>query len=200
VTTADYTPTTWARALLTRLGVPVSDSNVQAVTAWETAEGGHWSNPDRYNPLNTTQSEPGAVATNSAGVKAYTSWDQGLTATVQTLTNGMYAGILGALGQGKSADDVVSAVVKSPWGTKTISVNGVPADPGTGTGTTGTANATQTGLLGSVPTYLTKVALTVAFVAGGAVLVTLGLVKGTTPGRAYANHIKKGAQLAMAVA
>lgn len=187
----DYTPATWARALLARLGVPVTDANVQAITAWENAEGGAWHNPDQYNPLNTTQGAPGAVSTNAAGVKSYTSWDQGLTATVQTLSNGLYAGILSALGSGKSADAVVSAVVRSPWGTKSIPLNGAtPAGnfdiPGVGKVPTPTA----------VPTYLTKVALMVAFVGGGGLLVVLGLMRGTTVGKAYGDHLKQGAQLA----
>lgn len=202
----DYSPMTWAQALLTRMGLPTTTSNVAAVTAWETAEGGHWHNSDRYNPLNTTQPEPGAVSTNSAGVKAYTSWDQGLTATVQTLSNGMYAGILTALARGSSADDVVSAVVKSPWGTKSISLGGsTPTGGGTGsTGSTGTAE--QVGIPGvsSLQTYLTKISLTVAFVGGGALLVVLGLMRGTTVGRAassaYGNHLKEGGKLAAAAA
>jgi hypothetical protein len=172
----DYTPTSWAAALLARLGLPTTSANVTAITAWETAEGGNWHNSDRYNPLNTTQSAPGAVATNSAGVKAYQSWDQGLTATVQTLTNGMYGGILTALGRGDSADAVVSAVVKSPWGTKNISLNGVSASAPAGT------DAVQAGLgsdLSGTFNALTKVTLTVAFVVGGALLVVLGLVRGT---------------------
>lgn len=174
--TTDYTPSSWAAALLARLGLPTTSANVTAITAWENAEGGNWHNSDQYNPLNTTQSAPGAVATNSAGVKSYQSWDQGLTATVQTLTNGMYGGILAALGRGDSADAVVSAVVKSPWGTKNISLNGVTADAPAGTG------ATQAGLSSGVTSTfnaLNKVTLMVAFAAGGALLVVLGLVRGT---------------------
>jgi hypothetical protein len=197
----DYTPASWAAALLAKLGLPTTSPNLTAITAWENAEGGNWHNSDAYNPLNTTQSAPGAVATNSAGVKAYTSWDQGLTATVQTLTNGMYGGILAALSKGSSADDVVSAVVKSPWGTKNISLDGASVTAPAGDGT-----AVQAGLpsLTSVPTYLTKILLTVAFVGGGGLLVVLGLMRGTTVGRqasnAYGNHLKEGAKLAATVA
>lgn len=174
----DYTPTTWARALLARLGAPTTSANVSAVTAWEAAEGGHWHNSDRYNPLNTTQPEPGAVSTNNVGVKAYTSWDQGLTATVQTLTNGLYGGILSALSSGQDADQVVSAVVKSPWGTTSISVDG-----STATADGGGATAEQAGALGTLGTdtqhFLTKTVLLGVFIAGGLGLVVLGLVKGT---------------------
>ena len=77
-----FTQLTWARALLVAMRLPVTADNVAAVTAWEMAEGGHWYNTAYYNPLNTTQSMPGATVFNSVGVKAYTSWKQGLEATV----------------------------------------------------------------------------------------------------------------------
>ena len=50
-----YTPFTWARALLTQLGMPTTTDNVAAITAWEMAEGGHWHNGAHFNPLNTTR-------------------------------------------------------------------------------------------------------------------------------------------------
>lgn len=186
-TTADYTPKTWATKLLQLLGAPTSDANVQAVTAWETAEGGHWNNPDRYNPLNTTQSEPGAVSTNGAGVKAYTSWDQGLTATVSTLTNGLYGGILSALQRGDSADAVVSAVVASPWGTKQIPLGGSAgsAAAGSSAGSAGSAAAgstvTQAGLLSGVGKDVQSIAVKAVILLGGVALVVLGLVRAGAP-------------------
>ena len=111
------TPTSWAQALLARVGDPVSAENVRAIVGWERAEGGHWANSARYNPLNTTQREPGSSSMNSVGVQAFTSWDQGLTATRTTLLNGRYGGILAALAAGSCATCVASAVGASPWGT-----------------------------------------------------------------------------------
>jgi len=175
--TTSYTPTTWAAQLLALLGVPVSSSNVQAITAWETAEGGNWNNPDKYNPLNTTQPEPGATSTNSAGVKAYTSWGQGLTATVTTLENGAYGAILSALARGSSAQDVVSAVVGSPWGTKSINLNGSAVDAADA------APAAQVPGVDDLLNGMTKLALTGVFVGGGLLLVVLGLLRGTSMGR-----------------
>ena len=96
--------------------------NVAAVTAWEMAEGGHWNNSAHYNPLNTTQSAPGATSMNYVGVKAYVSWEQGFTATLQTLRNGRYGAILAALARGDDAQAVVDAVAASPWGTHHFSV------------------------------------------------------------------------------
>ena len=111
------TQVTWAQAFLKSLGVPITVDNVAAVVAWEMAEGGHWYNTAYFNPLNTTQSMPGATVFNSVGVKAYTSWEQGLKASVITMRNGYYGGILSALSRGNDAQAVANAVAASPWGT-----------------------------------------------------------------------------------
>lgn len=112
---------TWARALLVAMRLPVTADNVAAITAWEMAEGGHWYNTAYYNPLNTTQGMPGATVFNSVGVKAYTSWKQGLEATMITLKNGYYGGILDALRRGNDSTAVAAAVGASPWGTGNFS-------------------------------------------------------------------------------
>jgi peptidoglycan hydrolase CwlO-like protein len=117
-----YTQQTWARALLKNLGVPVTDANLTAIYSWEMAEGGHWYNTATFNPLNTTMSEPGATSMNSVGVKAYTSWEQGFAATISTLFNGYYAGILAALEKGDDAQAVANAVAASPWGTGSFTI------------------------------------------------------------------------------
>jgi peptidoglycan hydrolase CwlO-like protein len=112
-----FTQLTWAQALLVAMRLPVTADNVAAITAWEMAEGGHWYNTAYYNPLNTTQEMPGATVFNSVGVKAYTSWKQGLEATVKTLKNGYYDGIIEALKRGNDSAAVAQAVGASPWGT-----------------------------------------------------------------------------------
>lgn len=116
-----FTQLTWAKALLVAMRLPVTADNVAAITAWEMAEGGHWYNSAYYNPLNTTQSMPGATVFNSVGVKAYTSWKQGLQATVKTLKNGYYGAIIEALHRGNDASAVAAAVGASPWGTGNFS-------------------------------------------------------------------------------
>ena len=120
----------WATGLLGKLGAPVTDQNLQAMTTWMAFEGGHWKNNANYNPLNTTQKENGAKSINSAGVKSYQSWDQGYQATLDTLNNGKYTNILSALRQGTDASAVLGAVNASPWGTK------IPGYAGTTGGTT----------------------------------------------------------------
>jgi hypothetical protein len=97
----DPTPTQWAATVLQQLGIPQSPGAVQALTGWARAEGGHWNNQARFNPLNTTQPEPGYTKTGAQGnIGSYTSWQQGVDATVKTLTNGRYAPILSALKAG----------------------------------------------------------------------------------------------------
>ena len=113
----EFNQLTWAKALLVAMRLPVTADNVAAIAAWEMAEGGHWYNTAYYNPLNTTQSMPGATVFNWVGVKAYTSWKQGLEATCITLKNGYYEGILEALRRGNDAAAVARAVGASPWGT-----------------------------------------------------------------------------------
>jgi hypothetical protein len=116
------TPASWAQTLLAALGDGITPENLRAITSWERAEGGHWANAARFNPLNTTQTMPGSRAMNSVGVQAYTSWGQGLTATVTTLRNGRYGSILGALRAGDCAACVAAAVGASPWGTGRFAV------------------------------------------------------------------------------
>jgi hypothetical protein len=112
-----YTPASWAHALLKGGGFPRSACNMAAVEAWESAEGGHWHNSAEYNPLDTTQAEPGSWSMNSAGVQAYPSWRKGLRATLATLGNGSYGAVTSALQAGNSDQAVESAVASSVWGT-----------------------------------------------------------------------------------
>jgi hypothetical protein len=98
--------TDFAKALLSKLKAPNTKANVSSIDDWERLEGGNWDNTARYNPLDTTESEPGATDMNSAGVKAYQNWTQGIDATAQTLlspTNpdhGDYQQVVNALRSG----------------------------------------------------------------------------------------------------
>ena len=120
-----YTPSSWAAALLSAGGWPQTRCNLSAVTAWEQAEGGNWQNSAAYNPLNTTYDDNGrweaqglvTATINSAGVRAYNSWQTGFTATLTVLGNGLYGPILAALSSGGNAQAVADAVAASPWGT-----------------------------------------------------------------------------------
>jgi hypothetical protein len=107
----------FAVAVLEMLGDTVTSQNTGAIVSWAQAEGGAWNSPAKYNPLNTTKSMPGSHSINGAGVQAYTSWPEGLWATVATLQAGPYGGILSALKAGTSEQAVERAVASSIWGT-----------------------------------------------------------------------------------
>ena len=111
---AGVDPVQWAKDFLTKLGMPVTGPNVQAVTAWEQAEG----TKAAFNPLATTQSGfAGETQFNSVGVKNYTSYQDGIDANVKVITNGLYPNIIAALQQGTDAMAVAKAIENSPWGT-----------------------------------------------------------------------------------
>lgn len=113
----DPTVEQWAATVLKRLRIRQTPGAVQALVGWARAEGGHWNNQARYNPLNTTQPEPGAGNTGSQGnIKVYRSWDQGIDATVKTLENGRYQPILQGLASG-DPNRVANAIGQTPWGT-----------------------------------------------------------------------------------
>ena len=92
------TPTNFATALLNAIGAPLTNANVKSIVDWEALEGGNWKNTARFNPLNTTQAEPGYSETGAQGnIGSYTSWAQGLQATATTLDESMYSDIRAAL-------------------------------------------------------------------------------------------------------
>lgn len=116
------TPRHFAEELLISIGGTKDEkANEQAVKdleAWMKQEGGNWHNAAKYNPLNTTLGMRGSKGINSAGVRAYTSWGQGLEATLKTLSSSRYEHIIGALHAGASLKEFEEAVNASAWGTK----------------------------------------------------------------------------------
>ena len=110
----------WATGLLGKLGAPVTDSSINALTTWMRHEGGHWKNSAHYNPLNTTLDVNNNESMNSVGVKRYKSWDEGYAATVNTLTGNKanergYTAIVNALRSGQSTDQILAAINNSAW-------------------------------------------------------------------------------------
>lgn len=99
------TPAEFSSNLLKAMGVPETKSNLQFLEAWCQREGGNWKNSATYNPLNTEYQLPGSANFGShlvgqAGVQAYTSWDQGIQATIDTLRLPYYKEIVQALQSG----------------------------------------------------------------------------------------------------
>src|SRR5688572_6074200 len=82
-----YAPATererWAVDFLTGLGNgEPSGATVAMVVAWQTEE----STTAQFNPLATSQDMPNATVFNSHGVKNYASYEDGIMATVKTLS------------------------------------------------------------------------------------------------------------------
>ena len=103
----------WQQQLLGRMGLPVTPNNLRFLTAWQGHEGGSAA----FNPLNTTQGMPGATNYNSVGVRNYTNPGVGLAATIKTLRNGYYPGILAALKSGNPTWNPLLGKNLSTWGT-----------------------------------------------------------------------------------
>jgi len=105
----------FAVQLLERLGKPVTQQNVDVIWEWTMAEDSGDGARMRNNPLNTTQNTAAVVGSiNSVGVKAYATWEDGLQATVETLTNGHYDAILAAL-TASDPEALRQAIWASPW-------------------------------------------------------------------------------------
>jgi hypothetical protein len=114
----------WARGFLAALGEPGTQCNLNAVVAWQQAEGGGpGGDGASFNNLNTTLREPGSYAMNSAGVQVFTSYAQGLDANVTVARMPAYAGVRSALAAGNNAQAVADAVASSPWGTEPFEAN-----------------------------------------------------------------------------
>jgi murein DD-endopeptidase MepM/ murein hydrolase activator NlpD len=111
-------PTLFAAAVLKGVGAPVTPGNIAGFIGWSQAEGPlASSNWQRNNPLNTTEGQ-GAVggAFNSSGVRTYPDTQTGIAATIKTLLNGNYGGILSAF-KSNNPSGLGGAIGSSPWGT-----------------------------------------------------------------------------------
>lgn len=106
----------WQQLVLQGVGAPTTPQNIKYVNAWAQAEGGGATN----NPFNTTQPVSGATSYNSVGVRNYSTPQQGIQATIQTLKNGHYSNILSALTKGDNAMADAQALAASPWGTGSL--------------------------------------------------------------------------------
>lgn len=122
VTAGGYTAKSWATELAKRLGAkkPTNEA-IDALMTWMRFEGGHWVNSADFNPLNTTLGKKGAKSMNPVGVKAYTSWEQGFDATIDTLTGNKakergYTAIVEAIKKGNK-EAILTAINNSAWRT-----------------------------------------------------------------------------------
>lgn len=109
------TPKEFAIALLNKFGLPITDNRVVGLVAFAGIEGGHWHNPARYNPFNTTLSTPGSVSVTPVGVKAYPDWTHGIEATAKTMLQPNMRAMMDALKANASPSDFLQAVTNTQW-------------------------------------------------------------------------------------
>lgn len=109
----------WINSFLSSIGAPQTKDNVYAMSEWIRFESGDkW---NRWNnPLNTTLNRKGARSMNSVGVKMYGSSEQGLEATIATLTGNRadqrgYTAVLDALRSGSTFQQTFDAIRGSAW-------------------------------------------------------------------------------------
>jgi hypothetical protein len=110
------------KGILKCIGAEPTKSNMLFMYAWRQTEGGKAKN----NPFNTTQKMPGAtkVYNSSAGIKNYSTSEEGIEATCKTLINGRnkygYDKIIDGLKNDVGLSKLSDAVVNSKWGTKDL--------------------------------------------------------------------------------
>lgn len=102
----------WINAVLAGLGANPNGDNDLALALWAQAEGA----PDwRHNWLNTTMPGYGGYSVNSAGVRAYPTFQAGVRATVATLRQPIMSGVAYALTSNVDIGVIYEAINKSPW-------------------------------------------------------------------------------------
>ena len=108
--------------VLSGVGAPVSKQNLLFFYAWRQAEGAK----STFNPFNTTQPKEGSTLWNclsrkngkcSGGVRNYKSREDGINATVKTITNGNYKCIVDGLKGDKGAAKIAECSDLKTWGT-----------------------------------------------------------------------------------
>jgi hypothetical protein len=104
----------WAVDFLTGRGFQASDNNIKSVVCWIASENSN----AQFNPLDTTEQWNASTDYNSAGVKNYANYEDGLSATWATLFNGLYQPIIDALASSASPAETTSHISNSPWGSK----------------------------------------------------------------------------------
>jgi hypothetical protein len=192
-------PISWAQSELASLGVPLTAVNEQSLIAWALREGGGGT----YNPLNTSQPEPGSTTFNSSGVQDYPSWDTGIEGTTATIEQSAYTQIYADLqaGTGIGATSELGTwsggaydSLASTWGEAGQYLNGqsTPLPSGTsGSSGSGTQQATLASfnplnpstwvpsILGSVigSSGIEDALERGALIVFGAILVIIGIIR-----------------------
>lgn len=135
--------------LIKSFGGNPNGPSAKILANWQRMEGGSTNNSAAFNFLNTTLGEPGSKSINSVGVQAYTSFKQGLQATISTLTKG-YPAIINAISTGNWTPTPELAKELQKWsGGGYSAILGTGSSTTTGGGTTGGAGNPNFNLGGS---------------------------------------------------
>ena len=108
--------TDFYKQILSGIKAPITDNNMAFVYAWRQSEGGKAA----FNPFNTTLWLPGTTKYNSVGVRNYTSAEQGIAATIDTIAHSRYSLIVKSLRQDRPPMETAEALVVSRWGTSSL--------------------------------------------------------------------------------
>ena len=105
----------FGQGVLRGMGVKPTPAKMRFLQAWAQAEG----TKAQYNPFATTRKGyQGETNFNSVGVKNYANRQQGIKATVDTLSLDYYTNIVNLLRTNDvTAEQLARAVAESPWGT-----------------------------------------------------------------------------------
>ena len=114
----------WSAALLGFMGMPVTASNVAAMTAWVQRSGKF--GDGSYNPLGTSNPEGGSQT--KGGTQDFQNWAQGIEATASELNSGKFQSVIAALQSGNataafSSDKATTQELSSWSGGKYGAVN-----------------------------------------------------------------------------
>jgi hypothetical protein len=106
----------WALDLLARLGnTQPTQGTIDFVIEWTLAEDSGGGAFARHNPLNTTQTGFNETHTiNGDGVRGYASYEDGMQATLQTLSYGYYTEIVAGL-QTNDPERAKQGLFNSRW-------------------------------------------------------------------------------------
>lgn len=104
----------FARTLLIKMGLPFTLNNMIALTIWQAMEGG---SADNFNPLNSSWKKPGSVSINKDNVQKYLNLEDGVDATIKTLSKPIYSSIVSSLSANNDPQKTLDAILASKWGT-----------------------------------------------------------------------------------
>lgn len=111
---------TWWSAILGKLGAPVNATTTTNLNAWAACEVSGADN----NPFNTELDWPGSTDYLPNGVKNYATFQDGVDATVATMTQGNLSAIADALRSSADRATFAGVVGASGWGTNPACIGG----------------------------------------------------------------------------